>query len=92
MSIALRAGMTAATCPDVSRAITQPDLGDIVHLVKAEYLEMPGLCLTPAQVRRLWNLDPHTAAAVLQQLVKDGFLCETEAGTFERRRLHFHCD
>jgi hypothetical protein len=92
MSIALQAGMTAATYPDVPRAITQPDLRDIVHLVKAEYLEMPGMCLTPAQVRRLWNLDFHTAAAVLQQLVKEGFLCVTEAGTFERRDSHFHCD
>jgi hypothetical protein len=84
--------MTAATYPDVPRAITRPDLRDIVHLVKSEYLEMPGLCLTPAQVRRLWNLDLHTAAAVLQQLVKDGFLCVTEAGTFERRDSHFCCD
>jgi hypothetical protein len=41
---------------------------DWVHLVKAEYLEMPGLQLTKAQVRRLWGLEDQTCDTVLAQL------------------------
>ena len=37
---------------------------DWVHLVQAEYLEMPGLQLTRAQVRRLWGLEDQTCDAV----------------------------
>jgi len=30
---------------------------DWLQLISAEYRELPDLCLTKAQVRRLWNLD-----------------------------------
>lgn len=42
---------------------------DWVHLVQAEYMEMPGLQLTKAQVRRLWSLEEKTCDAVLEQLL-----------------------
>ena len=50
---------------------------DWVHLVQAEYLEMPGLQLTRAQVRRLWSLEQHTCDAVLDQLLASHFLKRT---------------
>lgn len=50
---------------------------DWLHLVQAEYLEMPGLQLTAPQVRRLWGLEDETCREVLQQLVATGFLRRT---------------
>jgi len=42
---------------------------DWLHLVEAEYLEMPGLQLTLPQVRRMWGLDDQACRDLLQQLV-----------------------
>ena len=50
---------------------------DWVHLIQAEYLEMPGLQLTRAQVRRLWGLEDRTCDAVLEQLLAVHFLKRT---------------
>jgi hypothetical protein len=57
--------------------IGQHDLADWVHLVQAEYLEMPGLQLTRPQVRRLWGLEDQECDAVLGQLVASHFLRRT---------------
>ena len=51
---------------------------DWIHLVQAEYLEMPGLQLNKAQVRRLWGLEDRTCEAVLEQLQAMHFLRRTE--------------
>jgi hypothetical protein len=48
-----------------------------LRLVQAEYLEFPGLHLTRAQARRLWNLDEETWDAVVDALVAAGFLRQT---------------
>jgi hypothetical protein len=50
--------------------------------VRAEYLEMPGLCLTLSQAQRLWSLDPRTCEAVLNSLIDTGFLRRTGRGLF----------
>ena len=42
--------------------------------IKAEYDEMPGLCLTLGQAVRLWNLDSSTCAKVLEDLRHEGYL------------------
>ena len=55
---------------------------DWIHRISAEYREMPGLCLTKPQVRRLWNLDLITTEAVLQRLETSGFLRRTRAGAY----------
>ena len=55
---------------------------DWIHLISAEYREMPGLSLTKPQVRRLWNLDVITTEAVLQRLETSGFLRRTRAGAY----------
>src|SRR4029078_1215783 len=36
--------------------------------IRAEFLEMPGLCLTIEQAQRLWSLDPATCEALLKSL------------------------
>ena len=62
----IASGMTAYMCDaHVPFAIDQTDLGDVVQMLKAEYLEMPGLRLTLAQAQRLWNLDRDTCAGAL---------------------------
>lgn len=53
---------------------------DLVGLIRAEYDEMPGLCLTRAQVQRLWLLEPAACDNVLRALVDAGYLRLTPAG------------
>jgi hypothetical protein len=47
---------------------------ELLARIRAEYREMPGLCLTPAQAARLWGLTPDVCAEVLQTLVAEGAL------------------
>jgi hypothetical protein len=54
--------------------------------VKGEYLEMPGLRLTPAQAQRLWGLDRESCQALLGALVDTKFLCQTRDGAFSLNR------
>ena len=53
---------------------------DLVGLIRAEYEEMPGLCLTRAQVQRLWLLEPAACDHVLRALVDAGYLRLTPSG------------
>jgi hypothetical protein len=55
---------------------------DWIELIKAEYLEIPGLCLTPPQVQRLWNLDSLTADALIAALTDVQFLRRTHRGAY----------
>jgi len=50
---------------------------NLVRLVQTEYLEMPGLQLTKAQLRRLCGLEEQTCDAVLEQLLSTHFLKRT---------------
>jgi len=52
-------------------------VNDSLHLVQAEYLEMPGLGLTKAQVRRLWGMEDRTCDVVQEQLTAMHFLKRT---------------
>lgn len=49
-------------------------LTDLATRARAEFQEMPGMCLTPAQAARLWHLSPDEAQALLLELVRAGFL------------------
>ena len=51
---------------------------------RADFLEMPGLRLTPVQAQRLWLLDADVCRAVLQQLVDVRFLTRCDSNTFIR--------
>jgi hypothetical protein len=57
---------------------------DVVRRVRGEFLEMPGLRLTPEQARRLWRLDETACEAVLGALVQARFLARTRDGAFIR--------
>ena len=53
---------------------------DLVGLIRSEYEERPGLCLTRAQIQRLWLLDPEACDEVLRALVDAGYLRLTPGG------------
>jgi hypothetical protein len=56
----------------------------MLRRVQGEFMEMPGLCLTEAQARRLWGLDEASCGALLRALVEAKFLFRTQSGTFMR--------
>ena len=45
---------------------------------------MPGMRLTPQQVERLAGVDRSTCQSVLEDLVRAGFLCISETGSYGR--------
>jgi hypothetical protein len=49
---------------------------------EAEYREMPGLKLTPAQAARLWHLDVAASGALLESMVEAGLLHKTRDGAY----------
>jgi hypothetical protein len=60
------------------------DLEVIAGRIRAEFREMPGLRLTPAQARRLWGLEVEMCHAVIDRLVASEFLRWTPAGAVTR--------
>ena len=60
---------------------------DWLQLIRAEYLEIPGLSLTKQQVQRLWGLDLITTEAVLAALVDVKFLRCTRHHAYVRADL-----
>lgn len=60
------------------------DIDPLVERVRAEFREMPGLHLTPAQAMRLWGLELETCREVIDELVAAAFLRWTTAGTVTR--------
>ncbi len=57
---------------------------ETLRRVQGEFLEMPGLRLTPPQARRLWGLDAAACDALLGTLVEANFLFRTRDGAFMR--------
>ena len=71
---------------DTSRAVREPDdkltLHDLLRRIESEYREMPGMCVTAAQARRLWGLDATTCNFVLATLIERRVLRRTARGTY----------
>lgn len=65
---------------------TSPPVGDkgqtILHRIKGEYFEMPGLMVTPSQAQRLLGVPSGECEILLEQLVAHRFLRRTPAGAF----------
>ncbi len=62
----------------------QPRTQALLHRIQGEFLEMPGLCLTPRQAERLWGLTAPDCSSVLRALVEVGFLRQRADGRFVR--------
>ena len=58
---------------------------ELTRRVRAEYAEMPGLCLTLSQAQRLLAVDRQTCESVFRALIAHGFLRMTTQGRFVRR-------
>jgi hypothetical protein len=52
--------------------------------VRAEFVEMPGLRLTPAQATRLWGLERDACYTVINALIASSFLRWTATGALTR--------
>ena len=57
---------------------------DVIHRVRAEYLEMPGMQLKVEQVQRLFGIERTTCQIVLDALVEAKFLCMKVDGHYAR--------
>lgn len=64
--------------------LAETTTSDWLKLIRAEYLEVPGLQLTELQARRLWGLDPVTCEALLSALLDVNFLKRTRQGAYMR--------
>jgi hypothetical protein len=60
------------------------DMDRTVRRVREEFLEMPGLRLTPLQARRLWGLERDACEAVIDALIACAFLKRTAGGAVTR--------
>lgn len=63
---------------------TETTHDDLSVRARAEFREMPGMCLTTAQAARLWQLSPARAEELLSELVQSGFLVRRDG---QRYRL-----
>jgi hypothetical protein len=54
----------------------------LLEIVRAEFLEMPGLRLTKKQAQRLWAIDSDTCEAILGALEASQFLGHTRNGEY----------
>ena len=68
----------------MARQLACSSLAAIETRIRGEFNEMPGLCLTPAQARRLWDVDASTCAGALDDLLREGFLLRRSDGSFVR--------
>ena len=55
---------------------------DWLRLIRAEYLEMPGLHLTRPQVQRMWGLESRLCDTLLAALLAANVLRKTDHDTF----------
>jgi hypothetical protein len=56
----------------------------LLHRIRGEFREMPGLTLTLRQAARLWTLDPLVCDVALRILVEERYLERTSRGAFRR--------
>jgi hypothetical protein len=69
---------------DMHAATSNDGIDLLLHRVRGEFLEMPGLRLTTEQATRLWHADAAICATVLMRLVGERFLTRTRHGAYVR--------
>ena len=75
--------MTSVEAPLAERHHDE-GITSLLHRVRSEFLEMPGLRLTPAQAARLWGIERHTSERILDGLTLAGFLLKNREGAYLR--------
>ena len=76
--------MMISTIEDRRARSTPRAIDTLLQRIRSEYTEMPGLKLTEAQARRLWNIDGPTCRLVLTTLLDQRFLKRTPSDTYIR--------
>lgn len=71
--------------PASGRPNQPPDT--LIDRVRCEFLEMPGLRLTPLQAARLWGLELPASIQLLDSLTGEGFLTKSREGAYQRRSV-----
>jgi hypothetical protein len=56
----------------------------LLRRIRSEFLEMPGLRLTPVQAARLWAVDRQISQRILDGLAMTGFLMKNREGAYLR--------
>lgn len=74
--------MNVLEAPPAGRPLHDDRITPLLHRVRSEFLEMPGLRLTPAQAARLWSLDRSTSDRILDGLTTAGFLLKNRNGAY----------
>jgi hypothetical protein len=67
----------------VSPLVTDTD-DVLLHRIRGEFVEMPGLRVTREQAARLWHLDLTHVMSLLHVLVDTRFLDRTTDGAYRR--------
>ena len=80
----MRTSLTEPVSSAINAAGGTFEIADLLKRIRGEYREMPGLCLTSSQARRLWSLDENTCDAVLTALTERRVLRRTAIGTYVR--------
>ena len=65
--------------PDANRTVA---VVNWAQRVRGEYLDMPGLVLTQAQMQRLFGIGAGECESVIDELVKTGFLRPTSSKSY----------
>jgi hypothetical protein len=58
---------------------------ELMHIIEAEFAEMPGMRLTEAQFQRLWALPPTEYQDVATVLIQRGVIARDARGRYCRR-------
>jgi hypothetical protein len=66
------------------KVVSMRTVHNLLTRLRAEYLEMPGLRLTPEQVQRLCGIEPMMCQSVLDSLLDAKFLRVTPDGRYAR--------
>jgi hypothetical protein len=64
--------------------LTTDTIDTLLHRIRGEFVEMPGLRLTHEQAARLWHLEPTLVTMLLRTLVEANFLAHTADGAYRR--------
>jgi hypothetical protein len=92
----LRVVTTLSTDPGLARALWhwrcsisdmsggQMKVAEWLQIIRGEYLEIPDLALTRAEMRRMWTLDEMTCDTLVDALVQVRFLRLTHRNRYVR--------